>query len=254
MPAKGGISLVECEIQILSGNTFTLTVQLDWTVATLKERIEYEMSVPSYSQVLSDTNRKLPNKESLRDVHLAQGSLGTCLCLFLRCLEIPSQLGTAEVQCAWEAFRMHSTDYGDTISQIHVSGVMRYVQMRASYESAKHLLVDRELMSFADVLAVLASWKDVVMKREPEGFLERVLDDCYFFEVEDACRPAVAPTKTAWLYASNRKKRKESRRRAKGCCASTYEPMNGDGSAASFSFRQSIASTDGVGAPALMSL
>eukprot|EP00928_Gymnodinium_smaydae_P011079 TRINITY_DN14138_c0_g1_i3.p1 TRINITY_DN14138_c0_g1~~TRINITY_DN14138_c0_g1_i3.p1 ORF type:complete len:271 (+),score=33.79 TRINITY_DN14138_c0_g1_i3:141-953(+) len=183
MPENCRISTVDCELQVLHGSACTLTVQLDWTVATLKEQIEDAMQVPCYLQVLSDTNRKLLNKDKLRDVYVAQDSVETCLSLFLCYLEPPSQLGQAEVQRAWEAFRLYSTDYGDTIPPISLPEVMRYLQLQAGEGDVEDILIDREKVSFAEVLSVMATRKDASINSEPKEFGE---DDCYVFDSEDA--------------------------------------------------------------------
>eukprot|EP00928_Gymnodinium_smaydae_P049238 TRINITY_DN33034_c0_g1_i1.p1 TRINITY_DN33034_c0_g1~~TRINITY_DN33034_c0_g1_i1.p1 ORF type:complete len:258 (+),score=21.03 TRINITY_DN33034_c0_g1_i1:62-835(+) len=250
-------STVECELQMFDGNTFTLTVQLDWTVATLKERIEHEMHLPCYSQVLADSNRKLLSRDELRDVYSAQDSVGTCLCLFLSCLEIPSQLGEAEVQHAWEGFRMHSTDFGDTMTHIALPGVMRYVQMSVVDDLKKKGLAHHEWMSFVDVLSVMAAWKDVFAQGRPREFAE---DDCYFFEEESAIDQTDIPSITSLIESA--RQQKDSRRSMKrrlpskestSGSVSGKKPTEGGRSASSFPPQSAVSSNTEV-APVLLSL
>eukprot|EP00928_Gymnodinium_smaydae_P054450 TRINITY_DN3820_c2_g1_i1.p1 TRINITY_DN3820_c2_g1~~TRINITY_DN3820_c2_g1_i1.p1 ORF type:complete len:244 (-),score=36.98 TRINITY_DN3820_c2_g1_i1:19-750(-) len=154
------MSAVECELQCLDGSEFTLTAQLEWDVATLKERIEQAISVPSCLQVLSDNKGKLLNKVTLREVCFANNCVASRLFLFLTCMDVPSQLSQAEVQRAWEAFRIHSTDYGDTIPQASLARVLHYQDMDIRGCQVEKRLADFEFVSFADVLSVTAAVND----------------------------------------------------------------------------------------------
>eukprot|EP00928_Gymnodinium_smaydae_P065573 TRINITY_DN4868_c0_g1_i1.p1 TRINITY_DN4868_c0_g1~~TRINITY_DN4868_c0_g1_i1.p1 ORF type:complete len:255 (-),score=31.21 TRINITY_DN4868_c0_g1_i1:107-871(-) len=248
------IHTIDCELRILDGSTCTFTVQLDWTVATLKEHIEDEVHVPCYSQMLSDASRRLRNKEKLRDVYLAQGCVGACLPLFLCFLEPPSRLRPEEVQRAWEAFRVYSTDYGDTIPRSNLSQVMRYLQIQVDDSHVKGTIVDLEDISFEDVLSVMATLKDASIKNEPKEFVE---DDCYFFEIEDVCKRDEqqhdAPNVVALIESVRRRQRKTSCQQvercplARGATSCNTVPTEEERS-------QSVSSTDGLALSTVISL
>eukprot|EP00928_Gymnodinium_smaydae_P058274 TRINITY_DN4148_c0_g3_i1.p1 TRINITY_DN4148_c0_g3~~TRINITY_DN4148_c0_g3_i1.p1 ORF type:complete len:248 (+),score=19.57 TRINITY_DN4148_c0_g3_i1:57-800(+) len=164
------MATVECEVTTLAGSAVTLMVQLDWKVATLKEQVERETSLPCYLQVLSTGDSKLQDTDELRDVYTAQGSADGRICLFLGCMHVPDQLGQADVRRAWEAFRMHSTDYGDAIPQTNVRRVVRYSGLRLQDGRVEDVLGDLDSVSFADLLSVMEA-SDSSSRRISEEFV-----------------------------------------------------------------------------------
>eukprot|EP00928_Gymnodinium_smaydae_P065574 TRINITY_DN4868_c0_g2_i1.p1 TRINITY_DN4868_c0_g2~~TRINITY_DN4868_c0_g2_i1.p1 ORF type:complete len:280 (-),score=25.02 TRINITY_DN4868_c0_g2_i1:329-1117(-) len=255
-------SMIDCELTILNGSTCTLRVQLHWTVATLKERIADEMHVPCYSQsasssqLLSDSSRKLLNEDTLLDVYSAQDCVGTCLPLFLCLLEPPSQLGPTELQRAWEAFRMYSTDYGDTIPQSNLPGVLRYLHIPDVGKYVKAMMVDREEISFADVLSVMTAWKDASFKNEPKEFDE---DDCYFFDMEDVCKRDEqhhdAPNVAGIIESIRTRQQRKNQEYVERCLlAQGASSCNPSGVATEEERSQSVRSTGGLTSSTLISL
>eukprot|EP00928_Gymnodinium_smaydae_P034190 TRINITY_DN24295_c0_g1_i1.p1 TRINITY_DN24295_c0_g1~~TRINITY_DN24295_c0_g1_i1.p1 ORF type:complete len:220 (-),score=34.76 TRINITY_DN24295_c0_g1_i1:211-870(-) len=110
----------ECELQFLNGYSFTLEVQLFWTVAILKDRIEEVEGIPCYEQVLSDGSGKLQSSTVLRDVlQMQQDSSVSNFSLLVQRADLGrhDQLCDSDVQRIWEVFRMYSLDCGDTISR-----------------------------------------------------------------------------------------------------------------------------------------
>eukprot|EP00928_Gymnodinium_smaydae_P065522 TRINITY_DN48643_c0_g1_i1.p1 TRINITY_DN48643_c0_g1~~TRINITY_DN48643_c0_g1_i1.p1 ORF type:complete len:268 (+),score=30.93 TRINITY_DN48643_c0_g1_i1:54-857(+) len=182
------MSIVECDIQDLSGRTFTVTVQLDWDVATLKQQIENVTSFPRYLQELSNDNDILLNGDKLREVFSAQSFVDSRFCLFLKYLEIPSGLTQTEVQRAGEAFRIHSTEYGDTIPRSNLVGLIRYVELDTRGDQVKTTLADMEWMSFANVLSVMATMKvaSVSTASEEDVIAEEIAVERRTFASEDA--------------------------------------------------------------------
>eukprot|EP00928_Gymnodinium_smaydae_P018516 TRINITY_DN17045_c1_g1_i1.p1 TRINITY_DN17045_c1_g1~~TRINITY_DN17045_c1_g1_i1.p1 ORF type:complete len:255 (+),score=38.97 TRINITY_DN17045_c1_g1_i1:200-964(+) len=180
---KVPVSMVECELSVMTGDVYTLTVQLDWDVATLKEQIETELGYSCCLQVLSDDNKKLLSRDILRDVYSAQGVVDSYLRLFLTCLDVPSQLKRAEIQRAWEAFRIHSTDYGETIAPESLVGVIRYSELSASDSQVENLLLDDGPLSFVDVLSIMKTIKEASAAKAADYLVE----DCFCFtELQDA--------------------------------------------------------------------
>eukprot|EP00928_Gymnodinium_smaydae_P063246 TRINITY_DN46897_c0_g1_i1.p1 TRINITY_DN46897_c0_g1~~TRINITY_DN46897_c0_g1_i1.p1 ORF type:complete len:245 (+),score=26.88 TRINITY_DN46897_c0_g1_i1:57-737(+) len=151
---------VECELHVMTGDVYRLTVHLGWDVATLKEQIEYEFGYPCCSQVLSDDSKKLLSRDRLCDMYTLQGVVDSPPKLFLTCLDVPNQLEEAEVRRAWDAFRIHSRDYGETVSGESVEGVLRYLALDFSECKVNDLLADREDISFADALSIIAAVKN----------------------------------------------------------------------------------------------
>eukprot|EP00928_Gymnodinium_smaydae_P071308 TRINITY_DN54933_c0_g1_i1.p1 TRINITY_DN54933_c0_g1~~TRINITY_DN54933_c0_g1_i1.p1 ORF type:complete len:253 (+),score=18.52 TRINITY_DN54933_c0_g1_i1:63-821(+) len=172
--------MVECELHVLCGVACTLVVQLDWTVATLKERIDDELSYPCYSQVLSDTDGILLNAEKLRDTYRRQDVVGSRFCLFLARIEVPRQLGKTQVQRAWEAFRINSTDCGDTIPQANVARVLQYMGIRTPYRQVEDMRFDNDHISFVNMLSSLTTRDATSASNPPE---ELVAEICCFSEL-----------------------------------------------------------------------
>eukprot|EP00928_Gymnodinium_smaydae_P060701 TRINITY_DN4443_c0_g1_i2.p1 TRINITY_DN4443_c0_g1~~TRINITY_DN4443_c0_g1_i2.p1 ORF type:complete len:219 (+),score=16.80 TRINITY_DN4443_c0_g1_i2:62-718(+) len=133
------------------------------------------MQVPCYAQVLLNAHRKLLNKERLRDVWSAQDFAGSYLLLFLVHLELPARLEVGEAHCAWEAFRMYSTDHGETISQLDLGGLLYFLPIAMPLRSARERLAGLEWISFADIVSMIATCKSTNRAKRPHLFL----DECY---------------------------------------------------------------------------
>eukprot|EP00928_Gymnodinium_smaydae_P030129 TRINITY_DN22478_c0_g1_i1.p1 TRINITY_DN22478_c0_g1~~TRINITY_DN22478_c0_g1_i1.p1 ORF type:complete len:257 (-),score=31.26 TRINITY_DN22478_c0_g1_i1:109-879(-) len=179
--------MIECELQFLDGNTCMVKVHLENTVATLKEQIESEMRIPCYSQIISDARRTLQSQDQLRSVHSVQDPADCRLALNLTFLDVPSQCSPEEVQRAWEAFRMYSKDYGETVPRDGFIGVMRYSEIGISNTHLEELLVNREWLTFPDVLSIMAKWNEVSATLTPD----EMIDDRYdLFACKNSCTPA----------------------------------------------------------------
>eukprot|EP00928_Gymnodinium_smaydae_P058272 TRINITY_DN4148_c0_g1_i2.p1 TRINITY_DN4148_c0_g1~~TRINITY_DN4148_c0_g1_i2.p1 ORF type:complete len:259 (+),score=12.00 TRINITY_DN4148_c0_g1_i2:48-824(+) len=165
------IRKVECEVNTLAGGALTLMVQLDWKVAKLKERVEGETSLPYYLQILSTGDRIMHDTEELRDVYNEQSSANGRLCVFLACMHVPDQLGQTDVQRAWEAFRMHSTDYSDTIPQTSVFRVIHFSGLSTRGCRVEDMLGGLDPVSFTDLLSVMATVKDTSSRHALEEFV-----------------------------------------------------------------------------------
>eukprot|EP00928_Gymnodinium_smaydae_P086605 TRINITY_DN7088_c0_g1_i3.p1 TRINITY_DN7088_c0_g1~~TRINITY_DN7088_c0_g1_i3.p1 ORF type:complete len:265 (+),score=13.72 TRINITY_DN7088_c0_g1_i3:34-828(+) len=167
-------NMFECELHTLAGSVFTFMVQYDWNVETLKEQVELETTIPCYLQVLSTSDRRLLNIDRLRDLFDSQGFGDGRFCLHLAFLDVPDQLGQAVVQRAWDVFRIHSTDCGDTIPQSSLLEVIRNLGTCTHGCQVEDVLVDHERVSFADVLSVIATIKEdasASARRAPEEFV-----------------------------------------------------------------------------------
>eukprot|EP00928_Gymnodinium_smaydae_P054448 TRINITY_DN3820_c0_g2_i1.p1 TRINITY_DN3820_c0_g2~~TRINITY_DN3820_c0_g2_i1.p1 ORF type:complete len:258 (-),score=30.73 TRINITY_DN3820_c0_g2_i1:144-917(-) len=165
-------TIVECELQVMTGDVRTLTVHLDWDVAALKEQIEYELGYSSWLQVLSNDHKKLEDRDRLRDVYAAQCGDDFPLQLFLTFLHVPGQLEEGEVRRVWEAFRIHSADHGDTVTRESVDGVMRYLALHYSDCQVNDLTVDRERISFVELLSIANTIKDTSAAKAAEDLVE----------------------------------------------------------------------------------
>eukprot|EP00928_Gymnodinium_smaydae_P060877 TRINITY_DN4476_c0_g2_i2.p1 TRINITY_DN4476_c0_g2~~TRINITY_DN4476_c0_g2_i2.p1 ORF type:complete len:253 (-),score=14.62 TRINITY_DN4476_c0_g2_i2:239-997(-) len=178
--------MVECEVHVLCGTACRFPVELDWTVATLKEKIDEELSYPCYAQVLSDANRILLNAEKLRDIYPGQDVIRSRISIFLAFIEVPSQLGQAQVQRAWEAFRLHSTDYGDTIPGTSFVRVLQYAGIGIPDSAVEDMRVDCKHMSFVNVLSFLAARDHTLDSNLTEELVAKV---CCFSELAGARKP-----------------------------------------------------------------
>eukprot|EP00928_Gymnodinium_smaydae_P055578 TRINITY_DN3908_c0_g1_i1.p1 TRINITY_DN3908_c0_g1~~TRINITY_DN3908_c0_g1_i1.p1 ORF type:complete len:133 (-),score=15.87 TRINITY_DN3908_c0_g1_i1:34-384(-) len=87
---------IECRLEMIDGRTHTMQAQLVWNVAKLRERIEVEMGIPCYAQVISDANKTLLSTDTLSDVYSGQDSDDSCLSLVLVCASLPGDFGEAE--------------------------------------------------------------------------------------------------------------------------------------------------------------
>eukprot|EP00928_Gymnodinium_smaydae_P097225 TRINITY_DN8756_c0_g1_i1.p1 TRINITY_DN8756_c0_g1~~TRINITY_DN8756_c0_g1_i1.p1 ORF type:complete len:242 (+),score=24.89 TRINITY_DN8756_c0_g1_i1:63-788(+) len=236
--------MVECELNVLCGLACTFVVQLDWTVATLKERIDDELGYPGYSQVLSDSDRILRNAEKLRDVYLRQGDNRSRFLLFLAFIEIPSQLEQTQVQLAWDAFRIYSTDYGDTVPRADIGRVIRYGSSGSEVEDMR---VNKEHISFVDVLSFLTTLDDTSDSEQPDELVEQI---CCFSELAGASKSRkyskVSKSTKQIQDAINMCKQRitsfDSSRRARSNSASTEGPLE-DETYTSSRLPQSSAST-----------
>eukprot|EP00928_Gymnodinium_smaydae_P086607 TRINITY_DN7088_c0_g2_i1.p1 TRINITY_DN7088_c0_g2~~TRINITY_DN7088_c0_g2_i1.p1 ORF type:complete len:267 (+),score=18.21 TRINITY_DN7088_c0_g2_i1:34-834(+) len=206
-------NMFECELHTLAGSVFTFMVQYDWNVETLKERVEWETKFPRFLQVLSTSDRKLLNTDELRDVFDAQGFSDGRLCLCLAFLDVPDQLQRADVQRAWDAFCIRSTDCGDTIPQSKLLEVIRYVDTGANSCQVEDVLVDHERVSFTDVLSVIATIKDAsaTVKHAPEE-LEEFVSERYPFAKSDFPRRSSLLLATWNAWSMERPSRRRSRR------------------------------------------
>eukprot|EP00928_Gymnodinium_smaydae_P086604 TRINITY_DN7088_c0_g1_i1.p1 TRINITY_DN7088_c0_g1~~TRINITY_DN7088_c0_g1_i1.p1 ORF type:complete len:264 (+),score=21.43 TRINITY_DN7088_c0_g1_i1:34-825(+) len=212
-------NMFECELHTLAGSVFTFMVQYDWNVETLKEQVELETTIPCYLQVLSTSDRRLLNIDRLRDLFDSQGFGDGRFCLHLAFLDVPDQLGQAVVQRAWDVFRIHSTDCGDTIPQSGLLEVIRYLYGCR----VEDMLVDHERVSFADVLSVIASTeKDVFasVRLAPE-MLEEFVSERYPFATSDFSRRS-AHVLEAWnarIAEWHSRRRRGTCRRARAKCS-----------------------------------
>eukprot|EP00928_Gymnodinium_smaydae_P048798 TRINITY_DN32677_c0_g1_i1.p1 TRINITY_DN32677_c0_g1~~TRINITY_DN32677_c0_g1_i1.p1 ORF type:complete len:220 (+),score=33.66 TRINITY_DN32677_c0_g1_i1:26-661(+) len=157
----------ECAIQSLDGQAVTLHVQLHWTISVLKDHVEEALAVPCYTQVLSDAGRRLLNTDLLRDVYDAQEQVQDGLTLFLQRSAIPDEYLETDVPRAWEAFRLHSDDCGETISFFKLPDVMRYL---GHQEHAATTFIWSSKLCFLDLLDVMATEMDSSQSIEfPDG-------------------------------------------------------------------------------------
>eukprot|EP00928_Gymnodinium_smaydae_P097226 TRINITY_DN8756_c0_g2_i1.p1 TRINITY_DN8756_c0_g2~~TRINITY_DN8756_c0_g2_i1.p1 ORF type:complete len:260 (+),score=22.10 TRINITY_DN8756_c0_g2_i1:62-841(+) len=177
--------MVECELNVLCGLACTFVVQLEWTIATLKERIDDELGYPCYSLVLSDSDRVLRNAEKLRDVYRRQGENGSRFLLFVAFIDVPSQLEPTQVRLAWDAFRIYSTDYGDTVPWADFGRVMRYLCTGTPHSQVENLGANEEHICFADVLSFLTTSDDTSASERPDELVARI---CCFSEIAGASR------------------------------------------------------------------
>eukprot|EP00928_Gymnodinium_smaydae_P060881 TRINITY_DN4476_c0_g3_i4.p1 TRINITY_DN4476_c0_g3~~TRINITY_DN4476_c0_g3_i4.p1 ORF type:complete len:254 (-),score=28.88 TRINITY_DN4476_c0_g3_i4:246-1007(-) len=253
--------MIECEVHALCGLACAFVVQLDWTIATLKEMIDDEWGYQCYAQVLSDTNRILLNAEKLCDIYRRQDVIGSRFRIFLALIEVPSQLDQAQVQSAWEAFRIHSTDYGDTIPRARLAQVIQYTGMRFPDDGpVEDLRVDNETMSFVNLLSFLATRGDTPLSGPSSDLVAKV---CCLSELAGArksqCDAAVTNALRMVKQACSRGGRRRRldlispKQRARSSSVSSIGSRNDEMSASSLSLERS-ASSERTVALALMSL
>eukprot|EP00928_Gymnodinium_smaydae_P092232 TRINITY_DN76047_c1_g1_i1.p1 TRINITY_DN76047_c1_g1~~TRINITY_DN76047_c1_g1_i1.p1 ORF type:complete len:261 (-),score=28.23 TRINITY_DN76047_c1_g1_i1:91-873(-) len=248
-------NVVECELLDISGRRFTLTVQLHWDVATLKEHIERDTGFPFCLQVLSDKKKRLLNGDILRAVYFE--SFGDSrFCLFLMCLSFPSQLLQADVQRAWEAFRIHSTDYGDTIPRASLPGVMRYVDLPPCCYQLSDVPTNREWISFDDVISVMGKAKAALVTNASEAVAaEEIAAELDVLESDD---PVITKEMFNIMQKMERKELRQGGRRG----ADGHQPSQGvqscnafrENEAASTRWPQRSVFRDGDAASVLISL
>eukprot|EP00928_Gymnodinium_smaydae_P047974 TRINITY_DN32033_c0_g1_i1.p1 TRINITY_DN32033_c0_g1~~TRINITY_DN32033_c0_g1_i1.p1 ORF type:complete len:233 (-),score=23.95 TRINITY_DN32033_c0_g1_i1:98-796(-) len=152
----GAAEILECEFLTLDGHTFSLSVQLNWTVARLKHEIKDLAGIPCYAQIISDADGRLQNKSLLRDAFMKQGCGDSRFSLFLQRVDYGAQyqLSESQVQRVWEVFHINSHDCGDTIPWSSLRGVCRYLNChmdelepgdcgQLSFDTLLRLIADR---------------------------------------------------------------------------------------------------------------
>eukprot|EP00928_Gymnodinium_smaydae_P055579 TRINITY_DN3908_c1_g1_i1.p1 TRINITY_DN3908_c1_g1~~TRINITY_DN3908_c1_g1_i1.p1 ORF type:complete len:210 (-),score=29.63 TRINITY_DN3908_c1_g1_i1:92-721(-) len=167
----------DCEVQILNGVSCTLTVHLGWTVATLKEAIEVNMGIPCYAQVLSDARGRLASKDVLHDVYLRRDVADAHITVFVVLVSLPAGFIDQDAQRVWEAFRAYSCDCGDTMSQDHLPAVLRFLDRFIDICHLGPILLEREQLSFSEVLSLVLKTKLWFGTREARS--DFTADECF---------------------------------------------------------------------------
>eukprot|EP00928_Gymnodinium_smaydae_P054796 TRINITY_DN38504_c0_g1_i1.p1 TRINITY_DN38504_c0_g1~~TRINITY_DN38504_c0_g1_i1.p1 ORF type:complete len:245 (-),score=38.65 TRINITY_DN38504_c0_g1_i1:190-894(-) len=143
----------QCDVSMPSGFSVALTVQLHWTVAVVKDRLEEAAGVPCYEQLLVCGTRTLLNNDVLLDVNQERSSLGERISMLLVRIDLPQELAEADVQRAWELFRIYSTDGGETICRSHFESVMGFMELpRHGGDVEPTFPGSKTQLSFVDVL------------------------------------------------------------------------------------------------------
>eukprot|EP00928_Gymnodinium_smaydae_P017994 TRINITY_DN16860_c0_g1_i1.p1 TRINITY_DN16860_c0_g1~~TRINITY_DN16860_c0_g1_i1.p1 ORF type:complete len:247 (+),score=28.08 TRINITY_DN16860_c0_g1_i1:47-742(+) len=147
----------QCDVNMSNGYSVTLEFELHWTVSVVKERLEDESGIPSYEQMLVCGNSTLLNNDVLCDVCRNQDGPGDRISMLLVRLDVPRELTDAEARRVWEAFRIYSTDCGETVRCACVSNVLRFSDIPSRLDDVDMSLAEINEVSFLEVLRLAAN-------------------------------------------------------------------------------------------------
>eukprot|EP00928_Gymnodinium_smaydae_P070746 TRINITY_DN54519_c0_g1_i1.p1 TRINITY_DN54519_c0_g1~~TRINITY_DN54519_c0_g1_i1.p1 ORF type:complete len:234 (-),score=51.37 TRINITY_DN54519_c0_g1_i1:90-791(-) len=155
--------VVEVAISLVSGKTILISAPASSTVFDLKDIIEDEEDIDTFSQVLFQGSCRLSHSKILGEL----AAPGKRLSLSLLQAANPSCFSVEEVEDLWQAFLVHSTDSGDSLSAHYFQQVMRFTGNYVKDEHLREILGSAISLTFQDLLYRAAFWKQNLYEKPP---------------------------------------------------------------------------------------